>query len=177
MHHGEITSSQAPFQRKRTNLSENCKSKKFWAANSSMTYHAQNVDPLHDTSLSDTNETLTEGTFGSDTTFDKSIENALQMSSISEDNTLDIPGPSNCKIPSTSSAICEHVPEHIYQDVEYSLESAEQQPISLSQTTSFSSGNSKQSACPPSITTVIKKKNKSTMCRTDGMCFIKNKHV
>ena len=165
-----------PFWHKKTNLSENCKSKKFQAANSSTTYLAQNVDPLHDISVSDSNETLTDHTFGSDTTFDESIEDASQMSSISEDNTLDIPGPSDCEIPSTSSAIYVHVPEHIHQEVEYSLESTEQQPVSLSQT-SFSSDNSNQSACPPSITTVIKKKNKSTMCRTDGMCFIKNKDV
>ena len=165
-----------PFQCKRTNLSENCKSKKYQAANSSTTYIGQNVDPLHDISVSDTNETLSDCTFGSDTTFGESIENALQMSSISEDNTLDILSPSNCKIPSTSSAIYLHFPEHIHQNIEYSLESREQQPISLSQT-SFSSDNSNQSACPPSITTVIKKKNKSTMCRTDGMCFIKNKDV
>ena len=47
-----------PFWRKRTNLSENHKSKKYQAANSSTTYIGQNVDPLHDISVSDTNETL-----------------------------------------------------------------------------------------------------------------------
>ena len=92
-----------------------------------------------------------------------------------EDNTLDIPGSSDCEIPSTSSAIYLHVPEHIHQDVEYSLESTGQQLISLSQT-SLSSDNNNQSACPPSITTVIKK-NQSNICRTDGMCFKKNKDV
>ena len=94
-----------PFQCKRTNLSENRKSKKYRAANSSTTYIGQNVDPLHNISVSDINETLSDHLFGSDTTFGKSIENASQMSSISEDNTLDIPGPSNCETPSTSSAI------------------------------------------------------------------------
>ena len=39
------------------------------------------------------------------------------MSSISEENTLDIPGPSDCEIPLTSSSIYENVPEHIHQDV------------------------------------------------------------
>ena len=102
-----------------------------------MTYHAQNVDHLHDNSLSEANETVSDHMFGSKTTFDESIETASLMSSISEENTLDIPSPSDCKIPLTSSSIYENVPEHIHQDVADSLESAEQQPISLSQT-SFS---------------------------------------
>ena len=109
-----------------------------------MTYHAQNVDHLHDNSLSEANKTVSDRTFGSETTFDKSIETASLMSSISEENTLDIPGPSDCEIPSTSSSIYENVPEHIHQDVADSLESTEQQPISLSQT-SFSSDNSNHS--------------------------------
>ena len=64
-----------------------------------MTYHAQNVDHLHDNSLSEANKTVSDRTFGSETTFDKSIETASLMSSISEENTLDIPGPSDCEIP------------------------------------------------------------------------------
>ena len=133
-----------PFWHKKSNLSENHKSKKFQAANSSTTYHAQNVDHLHDNSLSEANETVSDRTFGSETTFDESIETALLMSSISEENTLDIPGPSDCKIPLTSSSIYENVPEHIHQDIADSWESAEQQPISLSQT-SFSSYHSNHS--------------------------------
>ena len=109
-----------------------------------MTYHAQNVDHLRDNSLSEANETVTDHTFGSETTFDESIETVSLMSSISEENTLDIPSPSDCKIPLTSSSIYENVPEHSHQDVADSLESAEQQPISLSQT-SFSSDNSNHS--------------------------------
>ena len=140
-----------------------------------MTYHAQNVEHLHDNSLSEANETVSDCTFGSETTFDKSIKTALLMSSIYEENTLDLPGPSDCEIPLTSSSIYENVPEHIHQDIADSLESAEQ-PISLSQT-SFSSDNSNHSQCAPPITTVIKKKNKSTMCRTADMHFIKSKEV
>ena len=135
----------------------------------------KNVDHLCDNSLSEANETVSDHTFGSET-FDESIETVLLMSSVSEENTLDIPGPSDCEIPLTSSSIYENVPEHIHQEVADSLESAEQQPISLSQT-SFSSCNSNHSRCAPSITTVIKKKNKSTMCRTADMCFIKSKEV
>ena len=133
-----------PFQHRRTNLSENCKSKKFRAANTSMAYDAQNVDHLCDNSLSKANETVSDRMFGSKTTFDESIETASLMSSVSEENTLDIPSPSDCEIPSTSSSIYENVPEHIHQEVADSLESAEQQPISLSQT-SFSSHNSNHS--------------------------------
>ena len=133
-----------PFQHRRTNLSENCKSKKFRAANASMTYDVQNVDHLCENSLSEANETVSDCTFGSKTTFNESIETALLMSSVSEENTLDIPSPSDCEIPSTSSSIYENVPEHIHQEVADSLESAEQQPISLSQT-SFSSYNSNHS--------------------------------
>ena len=98
-----------------------------------MTYDAQNVDHLCDNSLSEANEIVSLHMFGSETTFDESIETALLMSSISEENTLDIPSPSDCKIPLTSSL-----------DIADSLESAEQQPISLSQT-SFSSDNSNHS--------------------------------
>ena len=133
-----------PFWCRRTNLSENHKSKKFRAANTSTTYDAQNVDHLCDNSLSEANETVSDSMFGSETTFDESIETASLMSSVSEENTLDIPGPSNCKIPLTSSSIYENVPEHIHQEVADSLESTEQQPISLSQT-SFSSYNSNHS--------------------------------
>ena len=133
-----------PFQHRRTNLSENHKSKKFRAANTSMTYDAQNVDHLCDNSLSEANETVSDCMFGSETTFDESIETASLMSSVSEENTLDIPSPSDCEIPLTSSSIYENVPEHIHQEVADSLESAEQQPISLSQT-SFSSYNSNHS--------------------------------
>ena len=75
-----------PFWHKKSNLSENHKSKKFQAANSSMTYHAQNVDHLHDNSLSEANETVSDHTFGSETTFDESIETASLMSSISEES-------------------------------------------------------------------------------------------
>ena len=165
-----------PFWHRRTNLSENHKSKKFRAANTSTTYDAQNVDHLCDNSLSEANENVSDCTFGSETTFDKSIETASLMSSVSEENTLDIPSPSNCEIPLTSSSMYENVPEHIHQEVADSLECTEQQPISLFQT-SFSSYNSNHSQCTPSITTVIKKNNKSTMCRTADVCFIKSKEV
>ena len=133
-----------PFWHRRTNLSKNHKSKKFRAVNTSMTYDAQNVDHLCDNSLREANDTVSDHTFGSETTFHKSIETALLMSSVSEENMLDIPGPSDCEMSSTSSSIYQNVPEHIHQEVADSLESTEQQPISLSQT-SFSSYNSNHS--------------------------------
>ena len=77
-----------PFRHRRTNLSKNHKSKKFRAADTSMTYDAQSVDHQCDNSLSEANETVGDHTFGSETTFDKSIETASLMSSVSEENTL-----------------------------------------------------------------------------------------